>query len=124
MARSTAGAAGRCGRAPLVRRWHRGEAGIAQVEGDSGQQVHDADRGELDADGAEAAARVGTADRVHRDRLRIAGEWFAAEITAPADVAGPGGAVGGVACHRNGQDAGAPVTAAVRRGPYRGQPWQ
>jgi len=38
--------------------------------------------------------RVGAADRVHRDRLRIAGEGFAAEIAAPADIARPGGAVG------------------------------
>src|SRR6185503_11346582 len=28
------------------------------------------------------------------DCLRIAGERFAAEVTAPADVAGPGGAIG------------------------------
>src|SRR3954467_7430983 len=53
-----------------------------------------ADRGEVDAKGAEGATSIGAADRVYRDRLGIAGERFAAEIAAPADVARPGGAVG------------------------------
>ena len=52
----------------------------------------DADRGEVDADGAQRAARVGAADRVHRDRLRVAGE----RLAAPGDVARPGGTVGPV----------------------------
>jgi hypothetical protein len=67
---------------------------VAQVEGDAGEQMGSADRGEADAQGADRAAVVGAADQEHGDGVGIAGQRISAQALAPLGEKRPGGAVG------------------------------
>ena len=58
---------------------HHGEARVAQVEREAGEQMGGADRGEMHADRADGEALIGAADHVHGDGVGIGGERFAAE---------------------------------------------
>ena len=91
---------------------HHGEARVAQVEREAGEQMRGLDRGEVDADRADGESLVGAAHHVHGDGVGIGGERLAAEVAAPGRVLAPGGAVGA---------AGAVALGAggVERGPAR-----
>ena len=89
---------------------HHGEARVAQVERQAGEQVGGADRREMHADRADGEALIGAADHVHGDGVGIGGERFAAEAAAPGLELPPGGAVGAagaVAAGAGGVDRGA-----------------
>ena len=89
---------------------HHGEARVAQVERQPGEQVRGADRREMHADRADGEALIGAADHVHGDGVGIGGERFAAERAAPGLELPPGGAVGAagaVAAGAGGVDRGA-----------------
>jgi hypothetical protein len=87
-----------------------GEAGVAQIERQPGEQVRGADRREMHPDRADGEALIGAADHVHGDGVGIGGERFAAERAAPGVELPPGGAVGAagtVAAGAGGVDRGA-----------------
>ena len=95
---------------------HHGEAGVAQVEGEAGQQMRGADRGEVHADRADGKATVaGEPSSAQRTTYMAMVSGSAASgsrprLAAPGVVLPPGGAVGAagaVAAGAGGVDRGA-----------------
>lgn len=81
---------GRVPQARVITLDDQGEARVAQVEWEAGQQMCCADSRKVDARRADGDAVVGPLGHIHGQQVRVTAKRLAAEEAAPCGIALPG----------------------------------